>query len=153
MDFLQLSPVIEQAHKHAGFEAGALNHELREPGHLLLGILKILGSNNTARTALTSYGITYEVVFKAVGGWYKSAETSSSFVELDSPDTIDVLLLTDQLAQQDGDHIAYQRLDHLLRVLIEHDIDNRIRVLLTNAGIYYGDMLWRLDIEVANSSN
>ena len=65
--------------------------------------------------------------------------------------TYDVFDRADELAQKDRDHVALQRLDHLLRALVV--VDPVVVVVLVDFGIGSRSILDRLDIEVANSSN
>ena len=145
MDTTQLSPVIEETLHHAGFEAAALGHELREPGHLLIGIVAM--PNNVARTVLRDFGITIDMLRRSVAKKYPLFDEDQSFADLDSPATFDVLHKTEQIAQQDNDHLALARLDHLLIGLIE--TAPVVSVIFVDFGVGTRDVLRRLDHEIA----
>lgn len=149
MHLSQLSPVLEDTLQKAGFEAAELNHEVREPGHLLIGIMTM--PRNPARTVLEDFRVDVNELRKIVATKYPRFDENNGFIDASSTATYDVFDKADELAQKDGDHIALQRLDHLLRALVT--TDTVVVVILVDLGISPRSILERLDIEVANSKN
>ena len=149
MRLTQLSPVLETTLHKAGFEAAELKHEVREPGHLLIGIMTM--PQNPARIVLEDFGIDICKLRTAIAKKYPQVGDNMGYVDTSSTATYDVFDKTDELAQKDKDHVAFQRLDHLLRALVV--IDPVVAVVLVDFGIGSRSILERLDIEVANRSN
>ena len=149
MHLTQLSPVLEATLQKAGFEAAELNHEAREPGHLLIGIMTM--PQNPARTVLEDFGIDIRKLRSVIAKKYPQVGDNMGYIDASSTATYDVFDRADELAQKDRDHVALQRLDHLLRALVV--VDPVVVVVLVDFGIGSRGILGRLDIEVANSSN
>ncbi len=149
MHLTQLSPVLEATLHNAGFEAAELNHEAREPGHLLISIMTM--PHNPARTVLEDFGIDIRKLRRVIAKKYPQVEDNKGYIYASSTATYDVFDRADELAQKDRNHVALQRLDHLLRALVV--VDPVVVVVLVDFGIGSRSVLDRLDIEVANSSN
>jgi ATP-dependent Clp protease ATP-binding subunit ClpA len=142
----QLSPVLERTLETASFEAAELRHDYREPGHLLIAIMAMPG--NIARSVLEDFRLDKRTLRLHVADWYpQHDEQSTSFVDVMSPATFDVLEKLEEHARLRGDHVAVLRLDHLLRAIVE--TDPLVVARLVGLGISSKDIHRRLDHEIA----
>ena len=149
MHLTQLPSVIKSTLEKAGFVAAEFNHELCEPGHLLIGILEMPPlRDNVARKVLEDHHVTIDRLRKIVARRYPwNSDQNVAHIDSLSTETMDVLLKAEEIAQRDRNHLALMRLDHLLIALIEQD--PVIAVIFVDLGVFPQDILRRLTYELA----